>query len=94
MLTIKNINGKVMYNYQEKKISVPYPYTPVLVPFSKETNFSKMKGYESKYYMLEYIADQYLEAAKSFIDDNDKYHISFDPQIKKDILEWVLKTSQ
>ena len=92
MLTIKNINGMVMYNYHDKKNDMPCPYAPTLIPAFNQNKTNKLL--KNKEHIIEYIADQYVEAAKSFYDENEKYCISFDPQIKKDILKWVYKSSQ
>ena len=92
MLTIKNINGSVMYNYHEKKA---YPTDDKSDKMITKFGNSKLNRWvKHNQAIVDYIVDKYVEAARSFHDDNNRYYILFDSKIKQDILEWIFQSSQ
>lgn len=87
MLTIKNIDGNVMYNYtaipvkKVKEINIP-------VPILKNKTIDIKRWYSENQCEVDYILDIYLSATDGI--NNSKYYVYFNKNsLRDDLIEWI-----
>lgn len=94
MLTIKRVNGQILYNYQEKRVREA-DKQDILIP-SLKRNFNSdayIEWYNKKKHYVNYIVDLYMDTASSFHDENRKYRVSFGPELRDNIKKWIFESS-
>lgn len=87
MLTIKNIDGNVMYNY----VSIPKKKVREdIIPFPQLKNKTRdiQRWYASNQCEVDYILDRYISATDSIV--HCKYYISFNKNdMRDDLIAWI-----
>ena len=87
MLTIKRIDGNVMYNY----VSIPTKKVRdniVPVPQLKNKTRDIQRWYAANQCEVDYILDRYINATYSIL--HLKYYISFNKnELRDDLIAWI-----
>lgn len=92
MLSIKNINGKILYNIQSKQDIQSPQKQSIPLPKVKTKKQSYNDWYDKNQVYVDYIVDQYIQTLSQF--QSNEYSIKFNyNELIKYISYWVYISS-
>jgi hypothetical protein len=92
MLSIKNINGKILYNIQSKQDIQSPQKQSIPLPKVKTKKQSYNDWYDKNQVYVDYIVDQYIQTLSQF--QSNEYSITFNyNELIKYISYWVYISS-